>query len=249
MSEAIGISSADLRVILDVVDPDRCGEAGEHVPDSVLHDLAQLVPYDDATFQVMDPYQRMISIQSLEPEPELAADADVDALWWPAFWEHCGYPLRSGDYARVIRGSDVLPGQASGPAWRAFLEASPESGSHQVIVSLPPTGSTDRRLILWRTDGPDFSDRDVQLLTLLRPHLIAMYERHQQERAGAPELTLRQWEILRMVADGATNGLIARRLGLSEATVRKHLENTFTRLGVTNRTAAVGRTRRFLQAG
>ena len=245
MSETIGISDADLSAILEVVDPDRCGEDGEHVPDSVLRDLARLIPYDDATFQVMDPYARKISMQSIEPAGDV--DPEVDALWWPAFWEHCSYPLHSGDYATVIRGTDVLPGMRSGPAWQAYVDANPESGDHHVIVSLPPTGSTDRRLILWRASGPDFSERDVKLLTLLRPHLSAMYERHQQERAGAPELTLRQWEILRMVADGATNRRIARHLGLSEATVRKHLENTFARLGVSNRTAAVGRTRRFLQ--
>lgn len=116
-------------------------------------------------------------------------------------------------------------GTGAGPAWQAFVDANSASGDHDVIVPLPPAGSTDRRLILWRATGPDFSDRDVQLLTL------------------------RQWEVLRMVADGATNGLIARRLGLSEATVRMHLENTFARLGVTNRTAAVGRTQRYLRAG
>ncbi len=113
----------------------------------------------------------------------------------------------------------------------------------------PPIGPTDRRLILWRDSGPDFSDRDVQLLTLLRPHLIDVYDRHQEERAGAPQLTLRQWEILRLVAAGLTNGQIGRRLSVSEATVRKHLENTYARLGVTNRTAAVDRTRRYLLAG
>jgi DNA-binding CsgD family transcriptional regulator len=247
MTETIGISSADLGLLLDVVDPNRCGEAGEHVPDSVLRDLGRLIPYDDATFQVMDPYQRTVSLQSVEPED--TEDPDVQEMWWPAFWEHCSYPLHSGDYATVTRGSDDLPGMRSGPAWQAYVDANPASGAHHVIVSLPPAGSTDRRLILWRTSGPDFSDRDVQLLTLLRPHLIAVYEKHQEERIGAPELTLRQWEILRLVADGATNRRIARRLGLSEATVRKHLENTFARLGVTNRTAAVGLTRRFLQAG
>jgi len=46
-------------------------------------------------------------------------------------------------------------------------------------------------------------------------------------------------QLLRLVADGHTNAQIARRLGLSEGTVRTHLENIFSRLQVTNRTAAV----------
>jgi DNA-binding CsgD family transcriptional regulator len=242
----LGISAADVSLILDVVDRHRCGEAGQHVPDSMLRDLAKLVPFDDATFQVMDPYRHAMSIQAVEPSD--AEDGHLD-LWWPAFWEGCSYPQCTGDYASVWRGSDTLPGLAAGPHWAAFLEVSPESAAHHVVVSLPPFGAVDRRLILWRESNPDFSDRDVQLLTLLRPHLAEVYDQHQEALSGTPELTVRQWEILRLVSDGFTNGQIARRLGLSEATVRKHLENTYSRLGVTNRTSAVSRARRFLQAG
>jgi DNA-binding CsgD family transcriptional regulator len=250
MPTTIGISDRDLRLILDVVDRSRCGQAGEHVPDSLLRDLGHLIAYDDATFQVMDPYRRSLSVQSASPEGSGdAEDAAVDDLWWAAFWESCSDPVRSGDYASVVRGTDPLPYAHEGPAWNAYAEAVPEAAAHHVVVSLPPQGPTDRRLILWRDDGPDFSDRDVQLLTLLRPHLIDVYDRHQEERAGAPQLTLRQWEILRLVASGLTNGQIARRLSVSEATVRKHLENTYARLDVTNRTAAVDRTRRYLLAG
>jgi DNA-binding CsgD family transcriptional regulator len=246
MTDTIGISAADLKRILDVVDPHRCGEPGEHVPDSLLRDLAQLIPFDEATFQVMDPYRHVMSLQGTEPSGPM--DAEALELWWPAFWENCSYPQQSGDYVSVWRGSDELPGMVAGSSTAAWLDASPDSAVHHVVVSLPPAGAVDRRLILWRETGSDFSERDVQLLVLLRPHLAEVYERHQEARAGAPELTSRQWEILRLVSDGCTNAQVARQLGLSEATVRKHLENTYARLGVSNRTAAVVRTRRFLQA-
>jgi DNA-binding NarL/FixJ family response regulator len=54
-----------------------------------------------------------------------------------------------------------------------------------------------------------------------------------------PDLTPRQWEILHGVAAGATNLQIGHRLGVSEATVRKHLEHVFERLRVSSRTEAV----------
>jgi DNA-binding NarL/FixJ family response regulator len=60
--------------------------------------------------------------------------------------------------------------------------------------------------------------------------------RHQR---GIPELTTRQWELLHLVEAGFSNTQIARRLHIAESTVRKHLENTFRRLDVSSRTAAV----------
>jgi DNA-binding NarL/FixJ family response regulator len=44
-----------------------------------------------------------------------------------------------------------------------------------------------------------------------------------------------------LVAAGHTNTQIARRLGLSEGTVRTHLVNIYGRLQVSSRTAAVTR--------
>ena len=42
-----------------------------------------------------------------------------------------------------------------------------------------------------------------------------------------------------MVAAGHTNQQIARRMSITEATVRKNLENIFRRMGVASRTEAV----------
>lgn len=51
-------------------------------------------------------------------------------------------------------------------------------------------------------------------------------------------LTAREVEVLRLVAAGGTNRSIAEELVISEKTVERHLGNIFTKLGVTNRTAA-----------
>jgi DNA-binding NarL/FixJ family response regulator len=57
------------------------------------------------------------------------------------------------------------------------------------------------------------------------------------------ELTDREREILDLVARGLTNQAIARRLVLSEKTVRNHVSNVFTKLQVTGRAEAVARAR------
>jgi DNA-binding NarL/FixJ family response regulator len=52
-------------------------------------------------------------------------------------------------------------------------------------------------------------------------------------------LTQRELEVLRLVAAGNSNNVIARQLVLSEKTVARHLSNIFVKLEVASRTAAV----------
>lgn len=54
----------------------------------------------------------------------------------------------------------------------------------------------------------------------------------------AQDLSAREEEVLRLVAGGLANKQIARRLGISERTVKAHLTSVFHRLGVTDRTQA-----------
>lgn len=63
-------------------------------------------------------------------------------------------------------------------------------------------------------------------------------------------LTEREVTTLRLVAAGKSNSEIAKMLGIAEATVKTHLNRSFTKLGVNSRTAAVveARNRGFLEA-
>jgi DNA-binding NarL/FixJ family response regulator len=110
---------------------------------------------------------------------------------------------------------------------------------HEIMVTLPLGHQRSVRVLFARGDGSDFTERDRAVLTLLRPHLDEILRRADAARRGVPDLTPRQWELLRLVAGGYSNTQIARRLFVSDATVRKHLENIFQRLDVPNRTAAV----------
>jgi DNA-binding NarL/FixJ family response regulator len=61
--------------------------------------------------------------------------------------------------------------------------------------------------------------------------------------APFPELTEREREVLDLVARGFTNAEIARRLVVSDKTVRNHVSNVFAKLHVSDRAAAVARAR------
>ena len=79
--------------------------------------------------------------------------------------------------------------------------------------------------------------------TLLGPEIIARVLAQSSE-AGAPvsmqtELTGRELEVLRGVAQGERSKEIAFRLGITERTVKAHLASIYNRLGVDSRAAAI----------
>ena len=57
------------------------------------------------------------------------------------------------------------------------------------------------------------------------------------DRRGPAELTDRECEVLRLVATGMTNLAIASALTVSQHTVGRHLQNIFTKLGVSSHAA------------
>lgn len=64
-------------------------------------------------------------------------------------------------------------------------------------------------------------------------------------RAGSlPDLSTRETDVLGLIADGWDNAGIAKRLFLSEKTVRNHITSIFSKLEVANRAQAIVRARR-----
>ena len=62
--------------------------------------------------------------------------------------------------------------------------------------------------------------------------------RAERRSGGAEDLSPREREVLALVAAGLPNKLIARRLDISEKTVKAHLTRVFQQIGVTDRTQA-----------
>lgn len=103
----------------------------------------------------------------------------------------------------------------------------PAGGRHEIVVELV------------RVRGTAFGPRELLLLELLEPQLTSWLLGTTRRDPPHERLTPRQAEILRLAQLGLSNREISRGLGISEATVRKHLENAYARLGVPSRTAAV----------
>lgn len=244
MTSQLMVGQLDVRKLLGIVSDDRSDLPAKGLPLSLLRDLTEVVRCDSVSFFTLDTARRATGLTQDVPAQD---GEDDDRPFWAHYWDcdPCSYPDRSGDLRSVTKISDFYSDRQwhSTGMYRDYLGGEIE---HEIMVCLPSgpglAGAPGRsvRLIFFRGSGPDFSERDRGLLALLRPHLHEAYLAA-QGRQGTPELTRRQRQLLHLVADGYTNAQIGRRLGLSEGTVRKHLENIYARLRVSSRTAAVVR--------
>jgi DNA-binding CsgD family transcriptional regulator len=137
--------------------------------------------------------------------------------------------LAEGDARSALR---MLRGAAS--AWRG-LDAPYETARVRVLIGLACSALGDPETSAMEFDGarkvfdqlgaaPDIERLDVLL------------GRQYGQAPGG--LTAREVEVLRLVAAGKTNRVIARELGVSEKTVARHVHNSFTKIGVPSRAAA-----------
>ncbi len=72
----------------------------------------------------------------------------------------------------------------------------------------------------------------------LTPKAAAALLADRRDRPPEVQLTAREQEVLGLVVEGLANKQIARRMGISEKTVKGHLTNLFQRIGVVDRTQA-----------
>lgn len=175
--------------------------------------------------------------QSYDAEPDVTAKSEFYRL------VKAGTPrtpwIPDKNEAVVIKPTDFM----SVRQWRGlpvYVENFQEGAAttYGLFANIPDGLGRQLRVIFFRRSGPDFNERERFDLQLLMPHLEQAYRKGEGSRASAM-LTPRQISLLQLVREGCTNRQIARRLDLSEATVRTHLNNIYARLEARSRTEAV----------
>lgn len=73
---------------------------------------------------------------------------------------------------------------------------------------------------------------------VVRDRVVAVLSRPEPRVAGAPPLTLRESQVLQLIADGMTNRQIGERLELAEKTVKNYVSGLLSKLGMERRTQA-----------
>jgi DNA-binding CsgD family transcriptional regulator len=256
MTAPLAVRERDLRTLAGIVSDYRADLPAQGLPWSLLGELKEQIHCDEIAFESFDSGRRMVWFTQSIPADPRSGEASLAQAHWQHYWncQPCSYPDRTGDLRSVIKIADFY----SARQWHSTAMYTdlyrPKGYEHELMLTLPdelgaaawtarrvPGPGRTVRLFLFRGPGGDFAEADRALLTLLRPHLHQAYLDAERRRQPRPDLTSRQWQVLELLAEGHTNGQIARRLGVSEGTIRTHLENIYRRLGVTSRTAAVTR--------
>lgn len=219
-------------------------------PTLVLDALRRLIPSSIASYREWDDrsgsYAHWTSGVDLE---------DVERIW---------------DRYPAVRSQDPLPGvcprgEARVPTGRAFqlsdflplqrfrrLElyrdvCRPVGTNYVMKLFLPLEGRSGGFVL--ESERHDFTPRDRGVLDLVAPHLVLVWRAKQAEASASEEsdafltLTLRERQVLRLVAGGLTNREVALALVVAPGTVRKHLDNVYRKLSVRGRAEAVAVTR------
>jgi DNA-binding NarL/FixJ family response regulator len=137
-------------------------------------------------------------------------------------------------------------------ATRRIVRESPDDKQVQVVV-LTSFSDTERIVAAIDAGAVGYLLKDTEPEDLLegvraaargespihpRAARLLLTARTRQHPAVTVDLTRRETEVLGLVRQGLANKQIARRLGISERTVKAHLTSTFQRIGVTDRTQA-----------
>jgi DNA-binding NarL/FixJ family response regulator len=135
---------------------------------------------------------------------------------------------------------------------RAILAEHPEAcvvaltsfGDRERVIAMVDAGA---RGYLVKDGDPDELIRAIRAAAQgespLAPVAASALLRSRQVRACLDDLTVREREVLELLAAGLPNRVIGAQLGVTEATVKAHLTRVYTRLGVTDRVSAAMRAR------
>jgi DNA-binding CsgD family transcriptional regulator len=142
-----------------------------------------------------------------------------------------------------LRLSDVVPARHAPRSYGG-------TGMSRVLAIPLTVGSRHICAVALLRGGADFTALDMQLAGYLQPVLGGIYAlrehagkvsrvgRAAPADAGVP-LTAREIDVLELIARGLIAPAIARQLGISPHTVRKHIESIYRKFGTHDRATAV----------
>jgi DNA-binding CsgD family transcriptional regulator len=228
------------RLLRFVADAQEIRGDGPFTPE-LLEELGKLVAADSIAYCEQDRVRRLIRMIVDRPGDP---DESPEVSYWEIAHEHPVCRVHNRGEFGALKLSDFV---SVGRLRRSRVYAlwfRPQGIQHELNVAIPSPPWHTKTFLFDRAPGsPDFTERDRLVLDLLQPHLARLWRRALPGSVSHTGLglTSRELQVLAWVARGKTNREIAETLWITPATVRKHLENIYAKLGVRTRTAAATR--------
>lgn len=160
---------------------------------------------------------------------QLAADLDAPHLNAVAARAEGAVLLAEGDPRAALD-----PLRHAWETWQT-LKAPYEAARVRVLIALACRELGDEDTATLELDAAHWAFQQLGA----GPDVVRTEELSRKEATGAIDgLTPREAEVLRLVASGKTNRVIAAELFISEKTVARHVSNIFSKLGLSTRAAA-----------
>ena len=254
MSTPVRASDRDLRALAAIVSQDRPDlPDGEGLPPSLLADLMGQIRCDLLSLDSWDSGRQMCWFSQNIPSGDAAIDSSPrvhrsgvlgELLGLPALQLRC--PHRRPAQRHQGRGLLLGPAMAQ---HRHVHRSRPAAGPGALSHGVPAQRAAANRRARAVCAADPYPRARAGLLRAgpggahaagpaPGPGLPGRRSGAVTRSPGSPP---GRRDLLRLLAAGHTNTQIARRLGISEGTVRTHLENIYERLHVSSRTAAVTR--------
>lgn len=160
-----------------------------------------------------------------------------------------GFCVRGTDLPRGVH-DDLGPQWCDGPLMTGVIQLAalpaddPDVRFHHRMgvrdnlwIGFPTVAGTVAQLYLERRTSY-FTERDLALVAMIEPALGRLL-RSRPKVGSVTSISPAERRVLEIIATGASNREAAEELFVSAATVRKHLENAYRKLGVRNRTGAL----------
>lgn len=234
------MTRADLRRVLRFLGAAIAGTSREPFPLPTLAALQELIGADGACYFELRRADRAVLAYTTTPEAPEAPGSEEALVRFrhqnPISWRRW-HPANG-----ALRFSGVLSRRE-----RERLEfyqhcMRPNGVQDSLKVWLWSSAESAACVMLDRAES-DFSRREQDLLAILQHDLIQMRAQALAGWASPPEdgpaLTAREAEVLLWAARGRSDDVIADMLGTASATVGKHLEHAYDKLGVRSRAEAL----------
>ncbi|MDH6217871.1 DNA-binding CsgD family transcriptional regulator [Streptomyces pseudovenezuelae] len=166
-----------------------------------------------------------------------------------------GYPF-ADHYATGPDRTPHTARRAAGRGWSASptarLLGATMDMDHVLALPLPQVTTPITGCMVYRS-GKDFTEDQLRTAQRLQPLLAAVDQQRQlleqwrhladpavvNEPVATGDLTPRETTVLLLLTDALTATAIGRRLGISDRTVHKHVENIYRKLGTRDRISTV----------